>query len=86
MTVQKISNDLEAGIGSVHTILTEDLKMHRVATKFVPKLLTNEPKQRRSDVAQNMFSTVKNDPDFLETIVTGDETWAYGHESETTQN
>jgi hypothetical protein len=50
LTVHEVS---EVGIckSSCHTILTEKLKMHRVAAKFVPRLLTGtktEPRHSQS--------------------------------------
>ena len=40
---------------SCHTILTEKLKMHCVAAKFVPRLLTEEQKQNRVTVSQKLL-------------------------------
>lgn len=42
VTIREVSEELDISTFSVHTILTEDLEMKRVAAKFVPKLLTAE--------------------------------------------
>jgi hypothetical protein len=42
LTVCEVSE--EVGISKILTILTKKLKMHRVAAKFVPCLLTDEQK------------------------------------------
>jgi hypothetical protein len=60
-----------------HEILTENLGMHRIASKFVPRLLTDDQKQNRVDVSQELLDRVIGD-NFLKTIITGDETWVYG--------
>ena len=40
LTVREVSEEVGICKSSCHTILTEKLKMHRVAAKFVPRLLT----------------------------------------------
>ena len=75
----------EVGIStfSAHSIVVEDLAMKRVTAKFVPKLLTAEQKQLRVEVSQDMLDSTNSDPDFMNTIITGDETWVYGYDPET---
>ena len=46
---------------------------HAAAKMTVPKLLDFEQKQRRMNIAQEMLTRFKNDPDLLETVITGDE-------------
>jgi hypothetical protein len=83
LTVREVSE--EAGIckSSCHTILTEKLKMHRVAAKFVPRLLTGEQKQNRITVSQELLDHSNTDENFLKNVITGDETWVYGYDVET---
>ena len=57
--------------------------MRRVSAKFVPKLLTMAQKQLRLEIAQDMLDCVENDPKFLNTVITGDESWVYGYDSDT---
>ncbi|KAJ4445144.1 hypothetical protein ANN_06945 [Periplaneta americana] len=57
--------------------------MNRVAAKFVPKLLSPEQKDLRRDVAQDLLDTANTDPGFLNTVITGDESWVYGYDPET---
>jgi len=44
LTVREVFEEVVICKSSCHTILTEKLKMHRVAAKFVPRLLTEEQK------------------------------------------
>ena len=39
--------------------------MHRIAAKFVPSLLTDEQKQNRVDVSQELLDRVNGDDNFL---------------------
>jgi hypothetical protein len=48
--------------------------MCRVVAKFVPKLLSQEHQQRRLEVARDMLGCANGDPEFLKTVITGDET------------
>jgi len=54
ITVREMADEVGVSIGSVHTILTADLCLRRVSTKFVPKLPTMEQKQVRLEIAQDM--------------------------------
>jgi hypothetical protein len=47
--------------------------MRRVAAKFVPKLLLPEQQQLRLEVAQDVLECANRNPDFLKTVITGDE-------------
>jgi len=52
--------------------------MHRVAAKFVPRLLTEEQKQNRVSVSQELLDRSNANENFLQNVITGDETWVYG--------
>ena len=45
LAVQEIVAEVGISTGSVHSILTEDLNLGRVSTKFVPKLLMEQQKE-----------------------------------------
>jgi len=49
----------------------------------VPKLLTTEQKQLRLEIAQDMLDCVESDSSFLNTVITGDESWVCGYDPET---
>ena len=83
LTVREVSEESGICKSSCHTILTEKLKMHRVAAKFVPRLLTEEQKQNRVTVSQELLDRSNTDENFLKNVITGDETWVYGYGVET---
>ena len=56
--------------------------MHRVAAKFV-RLLTEEQKQNRVTVSQELLDRSNTDENFLKNVITCDETWVYGYDVET---
>ena len=86
VTVREIAVEVEISTGSVHSILTEDLRMRRVSAKFVPKLLTEEQKELRKEICKDMLDCANHDPEFMKTIITGDETWVYGYDPEKNSN
>jgi len=69
--------------GTCHKILTEDLKMRCVASKFVPRLPSVDQKQRRLDICLDLKENAANNPSFLSNVITGDETWVYAYDPET---
>jgi hypothetical protein len=46
-TIHELADTVGISYGVCQDILTENLNMGRIATKFVPRLLTNDRKQRR---------------------------------------
>src|SRR5215469_8516208 len=83
LTVCEVSEEVGICKSLCHTILTEKLKMHRVAAKFVPRLLTEEQKQNRVTVSQELLDRSNTDENFLKNVITGDETWVYSYDVET---
>ena len=59
---------------TVRKILTEDLDMRKVCAKMVPKELTEEQKQRRVKICQDLL---ERQDDILGHVITGDETCVY---------
>jgi len=65
LTIREVSEVVGICKSSCHTILTEKLKMHRVAATFVPRLLTEEQKQNRVSVSQEVLDLSNTDENFL---------------------
>jgi hypothetical protein len=58
-----------AGISktSFHETLIENFGIQRVTAKFLPRLLTDEQKQKRLEVSQGIFYRANNNENFLRT-------------------
>ena len=52
LTVRRIAEQVNIDRETVRNILTEDLDMRKVCAKMVPKVLTEEQKQRRVTICQ----------------------------------
>ena len=49
----------------------------------MPRLLTDDQKENRSENSQELLANAKGNENFLKNIITGDETWVYGYDVET---
>lgn len=83
LTVRMIAYELGMNRETVRTILTEDLGMRKVCAKMVPKLLTADHKDNRTNVCRNILQMIEEEPDFLGKVITGDETWVFQYDPET---
>jgi hypothetical protein len=83
LTIREIADEVGISTGSAHSIVTEDLHMCRVVAKFVPKLLSQEQQQLCLEDTRDMLECTNGDPEFLKTMLTGDEMWVYGYDTET---
>ncbi|UYV83551.1 hypothetical protein LAZ67_23001444 [Cordylochernes scorpioides] len=83
ITVRDVAEDLNISIGSCHSIFINDLGMRRVVAKFVPILPNCDQKQHRMNIANEMLDSVRDDPNLLQRVITGDEAWVYGYDVET---
>jgi len=82
LTVRSIAEQVNIDRETVRKILTEDLGMRKVCAKMVPKELTEEQKQRRVTIFQDLL---ERQDDILGHVITGDETWVYQYDPETKQ-
>ncbi|XP_050052392.1 protein GVQW3-like [Dermacentor andersoni] len=74
MSIRMIADDLSIPHTQVFEIVTENLAMRKVCEKFMPRMLSEEQKGNRKANCQDLHH-VNEDPDFLDNVVTGDETW-----------
>jgi len=84
-TIKDIATIVNVSYGTVQTILTCDLNMHRVAAKFVPRLLTPEQKEHGVAICQELRQRAAHDPSFMSRVITGDESWVCGYDPEIKQ-
>ena len=83
MKLREIADTLKISEGSVFTTLHEKLGMHKLLSKWVPRLLTPDQKQQRVDDSERCLELFKrNKKDFLRRYVTMDETWIHHYTPE----
>ena len=79
LTVREISEDIGISKTSVHWILRETLGMSRVCARWVPRRLTEDEKAKRVQLSKIFLRRYARDPDFLDKIISVDETWLCDH-------
>ncbi|UYV69540.1 hypothetical protein LAZ67_6003928 [Cordylochernes scorpioides] len=82
ISIKDLSSETGLSVGLCHQIVTKDLDMIRTSSKFFPRILTEEQKVRM-DVCKNMVEMTRTDPEWMQKIITGDETWVYQYDPET---
>ena len=70
LTVREVAEEVDISVGSCHQILTEKLQMRRVSAKFVPRLLTNDQKENRVQISQELLANASGNYNFLKNIIT----------------
>jgi predicted transcriptional regulator len=83
LSIRMIAEELNVAKETVRHILTEYFKMKEVCAKMVPKNLSEDQKLNREEMCQNVLGKTEDDPDFLNSVVTCDETWLYQYGPET---
>ncbi|XP_035211493.1 uncharacterized protein LOC118185707 [Stegodyphus dumicola] len=82
LSTKLIADELGLSQTTLGSIATENLMMRKVCVKLVPKVLSVDQKKRRMTVCQEMIQRLNVDPNFLEKVFTGDETWFYEYDTE----
>ena len=75
VSIETISAQFDVSVGSVHTIIHEDLKMRKICAKFIPRVLREDQKERRCHDRREMVKLINSDPAVLDALVTCDESW-----------
>jgi hypothetical protein len=68
---------------SVHRILIDHLRMRKICEKLVPKHLSVHQKANRLEICQDLLERLKIEPNFLDKLITGYESWVFEYDPET---
>jgi len=80
LTVQEVADKVSISIGSCYQIFTEKLQIRHVSAKFVPSLLTDDEKENRVEISQELLAIANGNENFLTNIIKGDEPWVYEYQ------
>ena len=61
-TIRDIAEEVEVGYGTCQRVLMEELGMHRVAAKFVPRILTHTSVLTHQFLAKNKIAIIPHPP------------------------
>jgi len=67
---------------TIWQILHYIFNMKKVCLKVVPRLLTPEQKEIWMNICADILQNIENDPDFLENVITCDESWFFQYDTE----
>ena len=67
----------DVSVGTVHTIIREELKMRNICAKFVSRMLREDQKEIRCHDSREMVELINSDLTVLDALVTCDESWIY---------
>lgn len=76
-TVREIAVRVGISKSATQRTLSDELSMSRVCARWVPRLLTAEEMNRRVAASINFLARHRRDANFLQKIITMDETWLH---------
>ncbi|XP_046976362.1 histone-lysine N-methyltransferase SETMAR-like [Vanessa cardui] len=86
VTIRHVAEITGLSYGSIQRILANELHMNKVSARWVPRMLTDEQKNKRVDISRANLEKFQCDKDiFLLRFVTMDETWIHHFDPETEQ-
>ena len=77
MSIETISAQFDVSVGTVHTIIREEMKMRKICAKFVPRVVREDQKEGCYHDSREMVELINSDPAVLDALVTCDESWIY---------
>jgi histone-lysine N-methyltransferase SETMAR len=83
ITIRKLAFHLGTSFGSAYNIVTKELGLRRICSRWIPRVLTTEQKSSRVEnckLLQNNVLTYGNG--YLNKIITADESWIHHFEPE----
>ena len=83
VSIETVSAQFDVSVGTVHTIICEELKMQKICAKFVPRVPREDQKERRCHDSREMVELVNSDLAVLDALVTCDKSWIYCYDLET---
>ena len=81
--IETIRAQFGVNVGTVHTIIREELKMQKIGAKFVPRVLREDQKERHCHDSREMVELINSDFAVFDALVTCDESRIYCYEPET---
>ena len=82
ITLRELTDEVGVSTGSVHTILTADLGLRSVR-KICAEAANGGAEAASPGNRTRRAGMRRSDSNFLNTMITGDESWVYGYDSET---
>ena len=82
VSIERISAHFYVSVGTVHTIIREELKMRQICAKSVLRVPREDQKERRHE-SREMVKLIDSDPAVLDALMTCGESCIYCYDPET---
>ena len=83
VSIETVRVLFDVSVGTVHTVIREELKMRKIYVNFVPRVLREDQKERRCHDSREMVELINLDPAVLNALVTCCESWINCYDPET---
>ena len=83
VSIETISTQFDVSVGTVHTIIHEELMMRKICMKFVLRVLREDQKERHCHDSREMVELINSNPVVFDVLVTYDENWIYCYDPKT---
>ena len=70
VSMKIINAQLSVSVGTLHTIIREELNIRKICAKFVPRVLREDQKERRCHESREMVELIDSDPAVLDALMT----------------
>ena len=77
LSLRMIAGESQINLDSESTIVRNHLHERKICARFVPHSLSDEQKQYRIETSGDFTDTRDRNPQFLETLITKDESWCF---------
>jgi hypothetical protein len=77
LNLRMMAEELNFDTETARKILTEDFGMRKVSAKIVPRMLSDDQKQRWLDVCSDLPRQLADGNNFLDRVIMGDEPWCF---------
>jgi histone-lysine N-methyltransferase SETMAR len=82
--IEEIVSQLGISEGSAYSLARDNLGLHKISARWVPRHLTEEHKRNRLGICFRLLEPHSREgDDFWNRIITGEETWIHHYEPET---
>jgi len=83
LTVNMIADEVNVNREALCRILTEELGLRKICAKMVPRNVTEQQRDARVSICAELLEQVEANPELMERVITGDESWFFQYDPET---
>ncbi len=81
--MRELAAHTEMSKSAMHQMLRKDMKLRKLALKFIPKILTQSQKDTRVEISWSNLAKLEADPSILSKLIATDESWIFTYDPRT---